>query len=437
MARQHVVIVGGGFGGLNAARALRRADVDVTLVDRRNHHLFQPLLYQVATAGLAPADIAEPLRSILRRQANCEVRLAAVSAIDVKEKRIHVTPVPDPDQVVSTLKPTEVLKWDKLVLAAGVSHAYFGHDEWERFAPGLKTIGDALEVRRRVLTAFERAEWAQIAAERQACQTFVVIGGGPTGVELAGSLAEIAFQTMRRDFRHIDTRKSRVILLEGGPAILPSYHPNLQTKAMAALVGMGVEVRVGAAVVNIDSSGVDLKSGERISSETVLWAAGVAAAPVAASLGVPLDRAGRVLVEPDLSVKGLPDVFVIGDLAVFPGPDGRPLPGVAPVAMGQGTWAGKNICADLAGRPRRPFHYFDKGNMATIGRSRAVIERGALRISGMAAWLAWVFIHLMFLVTFRSRTIVFVKWAWAYLSSERSNRLIWQGEVRRLGERQA
>jgi NADH dehydrogenase len=434
---EHVVIVGGGFGGLNAARALRNADVSITLIDRRNHHLFQPLLYQVATAGLAPADIAEPLRSILRGQENCVVRLADVSSIDIAARTIRVTPVPDPDQVVSTLQPTETLKWDKLILAAGASHAYFGHDEWERFAPGLKTIGDALEIRRRVLTAFERAEWVPDGDERNACMTFLVIGGGPTGVELAGALAEIAFQTMRRDFRQIDTKKSRVILLEGGPSILPTYHPSLVEKARVGLRRMGVEVRTDAVVVGIDGGGVDLKSGERIAAETVLWAAGVAAAPLAATLGVPLDRAGRVAVLPDLSVEGHPDVFVIGDLAIFPGPDGRPLPGVAPVAMGQGTCAGKNIRADVEGRPRRPFKYFDKGNLATIGRSRAIIERGPLRISGMLAWLAWVFIHLMFLVTFRSRLVVFVKWAWAYLSSERSNRLIWQGEVRRLGERRA
>jgi NADH:ubiquinone reductase (H+-translocating) len=435
--RKHVVIVGGGFGGLAAAKALRGADVRVTLVDRRNHHLFQPLLYQVATAGLAPADIAEPLRSLLRRQENCVVRLAAVESIDVAGRTLALTPVPDPDQVVSTLQPTETLAWDRLILAAGASHAYFGRDEWERFAPGLKTIGDALEIRRRVLTAFERAEWTEDPAERAACMTFLVIGGGPTGVELAGALAEVAFKTMRHDFRRIDTRASKVILLEGGGEILSTYSPSLQQKATRALEKMGVEVRVGARVTNIDDKGVDLQSGERIQAETVLWAAGVAGAPVARSLGVPLDRAGRVTVLPDLSVEGLPDVFVVGDLAIFAGPDGRPLPGVAPVAMGQGARAGENVRADVEGRPRRPFAYFDKGNMATIGRSRAVLQRNSIQIYGMLAWLAWVFIHLMFLVTFRSRIVVFVKWAWAYISQERANRLIWQGEVRRIGERRA
>nr|MBA2320058.1 FAD-dependent oxidoreductase [Deltaproteobacteria bacterium] len=301
---KHVVIVGGGFGGLAAARALRHADVSITLIDRRNHHLFQPLLYQVATAGLAPADIAEPLRSLLRAQANCLVRLASVESVDVAAHTLKLTPVPDPDQVVSTLAPTESLAWDKLILAAGVSHAYFGNDEWERFAPGLKTIGDALEIRRKVLTAFERAEWTEDPAERAACQTFLVIGGGPTGVELAGALAEVAFKTMRRDFRRIDTQKSRVILLEGGGEILSSYSPALQAKAVRALERMGVHDRMNARVTKIDGSGVDLQTGERIPAETVLWAAGVAGAPVAASLGVPLDRAGRVPVNPDLSVEG-------------------------------------------------------------------------------------------------------------------------------------
>jgi NADH dehydrogenase len=428
---QHVVIVGGGFGGLGAAIALKRANVRITLVDRRNYHLFQPLLYQVATAGLSPSDIAEPLRVILRNQQNAMVRLAEVSSIDLASKTLRMTGVPDPDHTVSALQPTETLSWDKLILAPGTSHAYFGHDAWEPYAPGLKTLGDALEMRRKVLTAFERAEWTEDPAEREACTTFVIVGGGPTGVELAGAIAEIALRTMRKDFRRIDTTKSRIVLLEAGPAVLAAFPEKLQQSTIRALRRMGVEVRLSTAVTNVDDDGVDLADGSRIRAGIVLWAAGVAGSPLARTLGVEVDRAGRIPVEPDLSLKGHRDVFVIGDLAIFTHQTGKPLPGVAQVAMQMGARAAANVRADLDGKPRKAFRYWDKGDLATIGRSRAVFHSGKIQISGLIAWLIWAFIHLIFLVTFRSRVVVFVKWAWAYITMERSNRLIWQGEVKR------
>lgn len=433
----HVVILGGGFGGLAAARALARDPVRVTLIDRRNHHLFQPLLYQVATAGLSPSDIAEPLRSVLRRQQNVLVRLAEVRAIDVARKTLRLTPVPGPDHTVADLAATEALHYDALIVAAGVSHAYFGHDDWAAYAPGLKTLGDALEIRRRLLTAFERAEWTDDPVERSACTTFVVVGGGPTGVELAGSLAEIAFRTMQKDFRRVDTRMSRIVLVEAGSGVLTTYSEHLQGRARDALTGLGVEVRTGTMVVGVDTTGVRVRPTaepeaipEHIRAETVLWAAGVQGAAVARDLGVPLDRAGRVPVRPDLSIEGHAEVFVVGDLAALAGRDGAPLPGVAPVAIQQGALAARNAIAALGGHPTTPFRYSDKGHMATIGRSKAVLQSGPIELSGLVAWLGWVFVHLMFLVNFRSRLIVTIKWAWAYLTFERSNRLIWQGETR-------
>lgn len=419
MAEPHVLIVGGGFGGLGTAQGLKRAAVRVTLVDRANHHLFQPLLYQVATASLSPSDIAEPIRTVLRRHANVRVRLAEVEAVDLAGKRVRIR---EDDGDV------EWIAWDKLVLAAGTSHSYFGHDDWRIDAPGLKTMGDALEMRRRILAVFERAEWETERPElRRKLMTFVVIGGGATGVELAGALAEIAFRTFRKDFRNIDTTTAKVILLEGGPALLPSYPPDLQEKAKRQLEAMGVDVRLGSLVTRVDAGGVDV-GGTRIDSGLVLWAAGVRGEPVARTLEVPLDKAGRVDVAADCSIPGHPDAFVIGDLAVFRhGPGGQPLPGVAQVAMQMGAFVAKAIRADVDGQPRATFRYLDKGNMATIGRSRAVVDLVPVRlhVSGLLAWLLWAFIHIAFLITYRNRLVVMTKWAIAWFTFERASRLIW------------
>jgi NADH dehydrogenase len=413
---QRVVIIGGGFGGLATAKALRGTDTLVTVVDRSNHHLFQPLLYQVATAGLAPSDIAEPIRSVLARQRNASVRLGEVTSIDKAAKRVTVRPDGGPETW---------LEYDYLVVAAGVKHAYFGNDGWAEHAPGLKTIGDALEIRRRLLTAFERAEWAEDEASRRALLTFVIVGAGPTGVELAGAVAEIAFSTLRRDFRHVDTREARVVLVEASAGVLGAYPEGLQASARRQLEGLGVEVRTGTRVSSVDATGVTL-DGEPLAAATVLWAAGVQASPLAAQLGVDLDRAGRVPVSSDCTIQGHSEVFVVGDMALFTGEDGSPLPGVAPVAQSQGRHVAKCIAADLAGSPRRPYRYLDKGNMATIGRSRAVLWSGRIQFGGIFAWLAWVFVHLLFLVTFRNRLLVFLKWAWAWATFERASRLIWQ-----------
>jgi len=411
----HVVIVGGGFGGLNAARALARRPVRVTLLDRRNYHLFQPLLYQVASAALSPADIATPLRSILRKAANVSVLLAEAETIDFTNRRL-------------VLDRGE-LGYDALILAAGAGHSYFGHDDWELLAPGLKTLEDALEIRRRVLLAFEAAERESDGAERRALLTFVIVGAGPTGVELAGALAEIARETIARDFRAIDPRQARVILLEGGPRILPSFPETLSKRAEMALSRLGVEVRTGSTVTRITPDAVWV-GGEQIRSRAVLWAAGVAAAPLARSLGVPLDRAGRVLVEPDLSIPGHPEAFVIGDLAAFIHQTGQPLPGLAPVAIQQGRAVADNVWRRLRGEPTRPFHYFDKGSMAAIGRAKAVAVMGRLRLWGFPAWLAWVFVHILYLIGFRNRFLVVFEWAWAYFTYQRGARLItgpWRG----------
>ena len=411
----HVVIVGGGFGGLNAARALSRRPVRVTLLDRRNYHLFQPLLYQVASAALSPADIATPLRSILRKAANVSVLLAEAETIDLANRRLVL------DQ--------GELGYDALILAAGAGHSYFGHDDWELLAPGLKTLEDALEIRRRVLLAFEAAERESDGAERRALLTFVIVGAGPTGVELAGALAEIARETIARDFRAIDPRQARVILLEGGPRILPSFPEALSKRAQMALSRLGVEVRTGSMVTRITPDAVWL-GGEQIRSRAVLWAAGVAAAPLARSLGVPLDHAGRVLVEPDLSIPGHPEAFVIGDLAAFIHQTGQPLPGLAPVAIQQGRAVADNVWRRLRGEPTRPFHYFDKGSMAAIGRAKAVAVMGRLRLWGFPAWLAWVFVHILYLIGFRNRFLVVFEWAWAYFTYQRGARLItgpWRG----------
>jgi len=407
--RPHVVIVGGGFGGLYAARALAGRPARVTLLDRRNHHLFQPLLYQVATAALNPSDIAMPLRSILRRAANVTVLLAEVEAVDLAARRL----VLDGDS----------LEYDALVLAAGAGHSYFGHDDWEPLAPSLKTLEDALEIRRRVLVAYEEAEREEDRAEQRALLTSVVIGGGPTGVELAGALAEISRETIARDFRLIDPTKARIVLLEGGPRVLAAFPDPLPARAAAALTRIGVEVRTGATVTRVTPDAVWI-GGEQIRARTVLWAAGVSAAPLTRTLGVPLDRAGRVLVERDLSIPGHPEAFAIGDLCAFTDDDGHPLPGLAPVALQQGRAAARNVLHRLAGEPTEPFRYHDRGSMATIGRAAAVAVVGRFRLSGLVAWLAWLFVHITFLIGFRNRFLVLFQWAWAYISWQRGARLI-------------
>lgn len=408
--RLRVVVVGGGFAGLEVARGLRRELVDITLIDRTNHHVFQPLLYQVATAGLAPSDIAAPIRGILARQRNVTVRLAEVIDIDLELREVIVQP-PEGEPVG--------VPYDRLVLAAGASHSYFGHDEWAEHAPGLKTLPDALAIRQRLLAAFERADWSTDPDERDALMTFVVIGGGPTGVELAGAISEIAFQTLRRDYKTIDTQDSRTILLEGSDRILGAYPADLRASALRQLEGLGVEVRLGAMVTDVSAEGVQV--GETfIAAHTVLWAAGVQASPLARALGVELDRAGRVKVEPDLSVPGHPEVFVNGDLAFVEG-----VPGVAQGAMQMGEHTARMIRADLRGEARAPFRYVDRGNMATIGRSRAVADVRGLRMSGYPAWLLWVFVHVLFLVTFRNRVLVMIKWAWAWFTHDRATRLVW------------
>lgn len=405
----HVVIVGGGFGGLQAAKALGKAPVRVTVIDRQNYHLFQPLLYQVATAALSPGEIAWPIRSVLHRHPNVHVWMGEVVAVDPERKTV-------------ILADGEV-PYDFLIVAAGARHAYFGRDEWEPLAPGLKSLDDALEIRRRVLLAFERAEKEPDREERNALLTFAVVGGGPTGVELAGALAEIARHTLVRDFRQIDPSQARVLLLEAGPRILPTFHPSLSEKAVASLVKLGVEVRTGAAVTEIRQGEMEV-GGERIRAQTVLWAAGVAASPLAKSLGAPLDRVGRVVVEPDLTLPGRPEVYVVGDLASFRLPNGGTLPGLAPVAMQEGRWAAENIARTLRGEPRLPFSYRDRGVMATIGRAAGIAERGRLRLSGVFGWLAWLFIHLLFLIGFKNRAVVLFLWTWSYLTYKRGARLI-------------
>jgi NADH dehydrogenase len=409
MSQPHVAVVGAGFGGLTAVRALRRAPVRITLVDRRNHHLFQPLLYQVATAALSPADIAYPVRSILRRQSNAEVLLADAVAVDRPGRRLRLS---DGD-----------LPFDYLLLATGARHGYFGHDAWEKSAPGLKTLEDALEIRRRILLAFERAERASDGSRRRALLTFVVVGGGPTGAELAGAIGEISREVLVSDFRAIDPREARILVLEAGPRFLPSFPANLARRAQEALSPLGVEVRTGCAVTEVGEGFVEA-GGERIDAATILWAAGVRASPLAGTLGVPLDRAGRVLVEPDLSIPGDPRIFAIGDVAAFLHQTGAPLPGVAPVAIQQGRHVAASIGADLAGRPRAPFHYRDKGSLAVLGRARAVALFGRVEMSGLLAWLAWCFVHILFLIGFRNRLVVLFEWAWAYLTSKRAARLI-------------
>lgn len=406
----HVVIVGGGFAGLHAARGFKNKPVRVTLVDRRNHHLFQPLLYQVATASLSPADIASPIRSILRSEENVRVILGDVTAIDASNRQIALN--------------SERIGYDYLILAAGAQHSYFGHDEWESDAPGLKSLEDALEIRRRILIAYEAAERATDEQTRNRLLTFVVVGGGPTGVELAGALAEISRYSLARDFDHIDPTQARIYLLEAAPRILGAFPETLAKKAVGYLQRLGVTVRTGAMVTSIDHEGAVLSGDERISAGTVLWAAGVKAAPVAASLGVSLDRAGRVQVQPDLSIAEFPEIFVAGDLALLAGKDGRPLPGVAQVAMQQGRCAAVNVLRRIDGAPPEIFRYKDLGNMATIGRNHAVADIGPLKIGGFIAWMAWLFIHILNLIGFRNRAVVMLHWIWSYFTFQRGARLI-------------
>ncbi len=405
----HVVIIGGGFGGLNAAKALRKAPVRVTLVDRHNHHLFQPLLYQVATATLSPGDIASPIRWILRHAANTRIWLGDVRSIDLSSRRI-------------ILEDEAVISYDYLIVATGTSHTYFGHDEWGIHAPGLKTLEDALAIRRRILVAFEEAEREADGVRQQRLLTFVLIGGGPTGVELAGTLAEIARQT-RAEFRNVDTHTTRIVLIEAGPTILPAFAPSLRDAARRSLVRLHVEVRENTRVTGVDAGGVMLGT-ERLEAGTILWTAGVAASPITMTLGVPLDRAGRVMVERDLSVPGHPEAFVIGDAAAFLDAEGHQLPGVAQVAMQGGTHAARTIVRRLRGKPAQPFVYHDRGSMAIIGRGSAIADIRGLRFSGPIAWLAWLFLHIFELIGFRNRLVVMIEWATAYFTRQRSVRLI-------------
>jgi len=411
-AAPRVVIVGGGFGGLYAARALATAPVALTVVDRTNHHVFQPLLYQVATASLSPSQIAYPIRGVLRRQENARVVLGEVTGVDLARR-------------VVTLADGE-LPYDHLILATGARHSYFGHPEWEARAPGLKTLDDALRIRERILLAFERAERERDPERRRALLTFVVVGGGPTGVEMAGAIGEIACKVMARDFRDIDTRDTRTILVEAGPRLLPAFPASLAAKAERSLERLCVEVRTGEAVTRLEEGAVWL-GRDRVASGTVIWAAGVAPSPLARSLGVPLDRAGRVVVNADLSVPGHPEAFVIGDLAACADEAGKPLPGLAPVAIQAGEHAARNVARAVRGEAALPFRYRDKGTMATIGRNAAVVDLGRLRIWGYPAWLMWCFIHILWLIGFRNRFLVMIEWAWAYLRFERSARLIVRG----------
>ncbi len=408
-ATPHIVIVGGGFAGLWAARALAHAPVAITLVDRANHHLFQPLLYQVATAGLSAPDIAAPLRHILRDQRNVEVRLGEVARVE-----------PDARRVV--LADGDIIAYDHLLLASGATHAYFGHDDWAAHAPGLKTLDDALAIRRRLLLAFERAEAEPDPVARAAWLSFAVIGGGPTGVELAGTLAEIAGRTLRHEFRRIDPAKAKVRLIEAGPRVLSAYPESLSAKARGQLERLGVEVVVGTPVSDITADGYRL--GESfVPARTVVWAAGVAASSLGTSLGVPLDRAGRVAVAPDLSVPGHPEIFVAGDLATVT-QDGRPVPGVAPAAKQMGAHVAKVIRARLAGRDAPAFRYRDDGNLATIGRRAAIVDLRGLHFSGFVAWAFWLVAHIFFLIGFRNRLIVLLNWTWAYWTYQRHARII-------------
>jgi NADH dehydrogenase len=418
-ALPQVIIIGGGFAGLAAARRLRNVACEVTLIDRHNHHVFQPLLYQVATAGLSPGDIASPIRWILRKQQRVRVLLANVEHIDTAAKRIRL----DPSTSLSA-SGGDSLSYDYLIVAAGATHSYFGHDEWGNAAPGLKTLDDALAIRRRLLLAFEEAEREPNPVYQRRLLTFVLIGGGPTGVEMAGALGEIARQVLTMEFDRVDPATARIILIEAGPSILPSFPETLRESARRALLRLGIDVRVGKAVTKVEDGAVWI-GDERIEAHTILWAAGVAAAPLSRHLGPNLDRAGRVIVEPDLSVPGHPGVFVAGDLASFSHQTGSPLPGVAQVAKQEGRHAAGNVARLIAGgQSTKPFRYIDPGNMATIGRNNAIADFGFLRVSGYLGWLMWLFVHIMFLIGFRNRLSVMMQWAASYFTYQRSVRLI-------------
>ncbi len=417
---RHVVILGGGFGGLATAAALETAPLSVTVIDRRNHHLFQPLLYQVATAALNPSDIAKPIRAILRDQRNARVILGDADTVDLDGKRVR-------------LRDGESIPYDDLVVATGARHAYFGNDHWERHAPGLKTIEDALEIRRRVLIAYEEAERETDPALQAEWLTFVVVGAGPTGVEMAGSLVEIARHALARDFRAVDPTRARVILLEGLDRVLPPYPPELSGKAAAQLRRLGVTVRTGTRVTSIDARGVDL-GDERIPARTVIWAAGVAASPLGRALGGETDRAGRVIVEADLTLPGRSDVYVIGDLASVKLDDGAPVPGVAPAAAQMGRHVASCIRRRQAGQATTAFRYADKGSLATIGRRSAVADLGRIKLSGFSAWIAWLAIHVFFLIGFRNRILVLLQWVWSYMTYGRGARLITGGPPEDISE---
>jgi NADH dehydrogenase len=423
MSEPNILIVGAGFGGLAAAKALANQPVQVTVLDRANHHLFQPLLYQVATAALSPGQIAQPVRHILRGARNARVCMTNVSHIDPGLRRVMTSDGP--------------FSYDFLILATGARHSYFGHPEWEAFAPGLKTLEDALEIRRRMLCAFEEAEKTSDSSVRSAALTFVVVGAGPTGVELAGAIAEIARYTMAQDFRRINPREARIILLDIAPRVLPTFDETLSAKAQSKLQRIGVEVRTGTKVDDVRVDGVGIP-GEFIPSRTIVWAAGNAASPLGRDLGVETDRVGRVPVNPDLTLPGHPEIFVIGDLANFSHDGGSPLPGVSAVAIQQGKHAVRNILGQIHGQATEPFHYFDKGSMATIGRRAAVADIRGLRFNGLVAWLAWLFVHLVFLIGFRNRVLVFLQWTWSYINYYRGARLITGGPIKtiRTGQNQ-
>jgi NADH:ubiquinone reductase (H+-translocating) len=421
MSAHRVVIIGGGFGGLYAARMLGREPVDLTLLDRRNFHLFQPLLYQVATGALSPGEIAAPLRYILNKHRNTEVLLAEAVDFDVQQRRVILS---DGYQ-----------DYDDLIVATGATHHYFGHEEWAQWAPGLKTVENATEIRRRILFAFEEAEREPDTAKHQAWLTFVIVGGGPTGVELAGALGEIANDTLRHDFRRINPAESRILLIEGENRLLPAFPPDLSAKAERQLIALCVRPRCNTRVIGLDAAGVTVEekgNQEQIPTRTILWAAGVRASRLGRILaertGAQIDKAGRVFVEPDLSLPGHPEIHVIGDLAVFTHQTGKPLPGLAPVAMQQGRYVARLIGKKLRGETVPPFHFRDKGTLATIGRNKAVAEIGRLHVAGFPAWFLWVFVHLMYLVEFESRLLVLVEWIYNYITRNRGARLITSGK---------
>jgi NADH dehydrogenase len=407
--KPRVVIVGAGFGGLQAAKKLARKNVLITVIDRTNYHLFQPLLYQVATAALSPADIAAPVRSVLSKSKNVEVILAEVQSVDVEAKKVRTADLE--------------FDYDYLILATGARHSYFGHNDWERLAPGLKSLEDAIELRRRILMAFEYAEKTNDEAARKAAMTFVIIGGGPTGVEMAGAIAEISRYTLAKDFRHIDPSRARVILIEGESRLLSAFPEDLSRSAQKQLTDLGVDVRTGVRATNLSEDGVQL-GDEFIPCRVKIWAAGNNASFVGKTLGVPIDRVGRIVVNEDLTIAGHPEVQVIGDLANFSYQTGEPLPGVSPVAIQQGRHAARNILAMIKARKPQRFYYWDKGSLATIGRNKAVADLKFMHLSGLPAWVAWLFVHIFFLIGFRNRLLVLFQWAWAYLTFDKGARLI-------------